>query len=122
MSIEHIIGLLIFYILLREIKLIGQLQKKGERGYIYVFTDVGLILPFLKIGKTNNVQRRMSAHRTAAPLGTLHLSFPVENMSYVESYLHDKYHMWRLKGEWFFPNPLIFIDVIFLYMYFNWRK
>ena len=59
---------------------------------------------FIKIGRTTNICRRMSALRSAAPLlegagGPVHLLFT--HPSDVEAYLHRRWGRYRADSEWY---------------------
>ena len=72
---------------------------KVDVGYVYVLkAENGLY----KIGKTHNLQSRLSNIRTASPLHLeIYRVFKCVNCGYAESDLHDFYSDFREKGEWF---------------------
>lgn len=108
-------------VLLRQVELRRNLKKRlqgGRRGYIYAFSDIGQLLPTIKIGRETEKGSRMRSHRTAAPFGCIvWCNFWVGDSVYAESYLHERYRWYRINSrfEWFFIlNPLMLIDLILL--------
>jgi hypothetical protein len=108
-------------ILLRQIELRRNLSKKaisGRRGYIYAFSDIGQIVPTLKIGRETEKGSRMRSHRTAAPFNVIvWCNFYVPDSVAAEAYLHNYYRWMRVSrhNEWFYVlNPLMLIDLIIL--------
>lgn len=95
-------------------------SSKGNEGYIYFITEWGFIAPVLKIGRTNNVSRRISSFRTGTPFGILvYLIVEAEDCVSLEAYFHKRYGWSRIRnnGEWFWITPMMFLDIIFIKAY-----
>ena len=79
------------------------LSRRGKRnGFIYFFRGDSPWL--IKIGRTNNLRTRLSAHRTANPYGVRLLSaFQTVNAVKAESVLHKMFAQSRVSpnNEWF---------------------
>lgn len=92
-------------------------EKRGRKGYIYVFTDVGQLLPVVKIGRANNPEQRLAAHKTAAPFGLfVYCIARVDDDVYTERWLHKRYDRWRVskKNEWFWMTPVMFYEFMIM--------
>lgn len=74
-------------------------MTKTNEGYVYLgFDDSG---SGIKIGKSNNWERRMNEIRNMNPSFTVFMVFECDNMSLAEKDLHDRYANKRFSGEWF---------------------
>lgn len=124
-----LLGVYILYWFLNLIPLLRNLKTRKaykQKGYVYGFTDVGYVLPFIKIGLSKYEDSRMSSHRTAAAMGTiLYLNLEVKDRRYVESYLHTHYKLFRLKtyglidNEWFIMLPHMLLDMLVIRMVYQ---
>ena len=73
--------------------------RNDYSGYVYIITsEIGLT----KIGKTEDVKKRLSQIDGASPckVDLYHCQF-VKNSKEVESILHKRFRDKRVKGEWF---------------------
>ena len=76
-------------------------QERGKE-YVYFFSQVGQLFPSVKIGRTNDIKSRLSAHRTAAPYGlAVWLVLTVNDSTAIERELHQRHAIRRMSGEWF---------------------
>lgn len=74
---------------------------KDYFGYVYIIQQIGMD-DYYKIGKTKNIDSRLSNLKTGSPTGyTVTNSGYVKNMDKCESFLHDKYSNKRVQGGWF---------------------
>lgn len=76
------------------------MAKRRQRGYIYLgkdLSEVGLV----KIGKTNNPERRQSEIRNMNPTFHMVLVQEFQDMHSAERYFHDRYAKKRFDWEWF---------------------
>jgi hypothetical protein len=83
-----------------------------RKGYGFIYWYQGRFeisnLLLVKIGRTNNLQKRMSAAKTSNPFGIRLIGcVSVRNDVLAETYLHRKFGKYRInKGnEWFFYHP-----------------
>lgn len=114
LSVYTLLSVLIFMPFMRN-----SLRKKkgGSSGYIYYFTDIGQLLPVVKIGRTNNLKRRLREHNTGAPFGMfVYCSFLVYDDSHAERYIHTRYDHLRIRpnGEWYWLTPNVLIEILLL--------
>lgn len=68
-------------------------------------------LPFVKIGRTNNMKQRMRSAKTSNPFGIWLLGVVrVKSDVYAEKFIHDKFKRFRIsnKNEWFWYLPVCF--------------
>jgi hypothetical protein len=80
-------------------------SKRGQ-GYIYFYKGKWELPLFIKIGRSNNVYKRMLSARTANPFGIiLYGVIRVRNDIAAEAEIHRMF--WRLssKNEWFIVTP-----------------
>lgn len=125
---EIILHILLIYVAYSILVAIFRLVKdrlvfrgNWRKGYIYAFTDLGFILPVVKIGRTNDLKQRLSAHTTAAPFGLVVYSrFPVKNDVVAEKALHRRYQKVRVRnnGEWFWLTLPMFFELILLNVFY----
>jgi len=118
-SYELIAGITIVVLIFRAFKLTQWYRSnrphRKPRGYIYYFSDIGQVLPCVKIGRTNNPSNRLAAHRTGAPLGIfIWIILPVRNDRVAETFFHNRY--WRINREWFLLSPGLLFDIIVLHI------
>ena len=102
---------------LRYLRRLLKLGAKGRRGAIYGFTDLGQLMPVVKIGRAKHPQERLKAHRCAAPFGLFtYFILRVPNDRQAEYALHTLYARWRVRksGEWFWLTPLMLLDLFLL--------
>lgn len=98
-------------------RMLNRVEQRGRSGYIYAFTDIGSIVPAVKIGRESTQEQRLNAHRTAAPLGIIvFCNFYVPDAVAAEGYLHRRYYGQRLysRTEWFVLTPRLFVELILL--------
>lgn len=104
--------------LVRAVRIIimaNKIENRGTEGFIYIVSEFGQLFPVVKIGRTNNLERRFATFRTATPFFNLVLlTVSVPDMVSFEKYLHQRYRWWRIRknGEWFFLTPFMLIDII----------
>lgn len=113
--------LIIPYTLIRYFDLrynLRRMEVRGRSGFIYIFSDIGQIIPVVKIGRETSQGSRLRAHKTAAPFGMITwCNVYVSDAVAAEAYMHRRYRMWRVsnRNEWFFiVNPFTFIDILLL--------
>lgn len=69
--------------------------------YVYLIQDTS-ITGYFKIGKTNHPSRRMNEFGVKLPMDLVIVHIiPCENMSQLESRLHNRFALKRVRGEWF---------------------
>ncbi|MYE54758.1 MAG: GIY-YIG nuclease family protein [Chloroflexi bacterium] len=72
--------------------------ETGE-GYIYIIENEAFETPVVKIGKAKNLSQRINTLNTGVPLPfTCPKASKVEDMSFVEKFLHQTFH--HAKGPW----------------------
>ena len=83
----------------------GTYAKHKMAGVVYLFS-IKEMPGYYKIGKTKNVQQRLSGYNTAVPL-TIVLEYAFEHIDYelIEKKFHRAYRHKRVKGEWFLLTP-----------------
>lgn len=100
--------------------------SKSTEGYIYFISEWGFIVPVLKIGRTNNVKRRLNSFKTGTPFGIItYLIIHTKDDVKLESHLHNRYAYCRIRGsgEWFWITPAMILDMIFIRIYqMIWRR
>jgi hypothetical protein len=86
-------------------------MKKMNFGYVYFITydseEWRKVLPFVKIGFTNNLSRRMMALSTGSPVSLLLAGYiETEFPQATEEKIHGDLAVWgaRVNGEWFKVN------------------
>lgn len=97
-------------------------ERRGRKGYIYAFTDIGQLLPVVKIGRASDAHQRLSAHRTAAPFGLVtYCIAEVADDVYAEGYLHQRYAHRRIssRNEWFWMTPVMFWELVLIRVFFR---
>jgi len=91
-----------------------QVEQKGRGGYLYGFSDIGQLLPVIKIGRETEQAARLLQHRTAAPFG-LHIWFStyVPDTVYAEWFLHQRYsgQRYNKRAEWFYLTPVMWFEL-----------
>lgn len=78
------------------------MENKIKKGCVYFFKHIGLNP--IKIGYSDNESPfdRFTQFKTYAPFGAEIIGFVICEKPYeVEQYLHEKYCIYRLEGEWF---------------------
>lgn len=96
--------------------------ERGRKGYIYAFTDLGQLLPVVKIGRASDADQRLSSHRTAAPFGLIvYCIAEVADDVYAENFLHRRHASWRIssRNEWFWMTPVMFWELILIRILFK---
>lgn len=80
----------------------GEPDEEGEVVYVVHAREVGKV----KIGRTNDLRRRLSGLQTGSPvhLEVIRVYTSVDGVS--EGSLHDKFARYRLHGEWFDDSVL----------------
>lgn len=79
-------------------------RRSTRTNYIYFFRGRNENPYHIKIGRTNDLEHRMKAHRTANPYGVVILcSFATKNDVKAERFLHQYFAKDRISssGEWF---------------------
>jgi len=77
-------------------------SNRDRAGYIYLIKALGSNPTRFKIGRTNNIERRLKEIATCNPYPiTLIDSFKVEDSVLSEKSLHQKMDKYRVWGEWF---------------------
>lgn len=75
-------------------------MDQSKAGFVYVLQMEGH--PYFKIGRTNNLTRRLGQISPVLPTDlSLRLALRVGDSSWAESRLHLEFKDRRLKGEWF---------------------
>lgn len=75
-------------------------RLRGSVGYLYAFGCEGHI----KLGKSQNPERRLEQLSTAAPQPITKLLIrrvPACSLAYTEAWLHQRFADYRVHGEWF---------------------
>jgi hypothetical protein len=75
----------------------------GGNGFVY-FAQCGVGGP-VKIGFTNNIERRISTLQSGCPIPLRVIGVIVRAGEIDESILHDHFEDCRMHGEWFWPSP-----------------
>jgi len=84
-------------------------------GYIYAFSDIGIILPVVKIGRSADQNSRLRSHRTAAPFGIfVWWNVKVPDEVHGERVFHDHYAGLRYHLEWFLFSPKMLVEFILI--------
>lgn len=95
-------------------------KHRKRQGYIYVFADIGQVVPAVKIGRGSDDRSRLRSHQTAAPFGLLTIAnFRVNDAVYVEKVLHYRYRQTRVskRNEWFLVlTPVMMYELFFMRM------
>lgn len=87
-------------------------KMRGRAGWVYGFTDYGIWIPTVKIGRGSNEFDRLRAHRTAAPFGLkVYFNIPVPDAVWAEEYLHQRYAHLRFNLEWFAVTPVMWFEM-----------
>ncbi|AXF52842.1 MAG: hypothetical protein [Podoviridae sp. ctdb7] len=85
---------------------ISEIDKVHLRDHASDFTNIYFILcsatGAIKIGRAENVQRRMAALQISTP-GTLRLLGSFRAHLTFENFLHSLFSVHRVRGEWFRP-------------------
>lgn len=79
-------------------------KVSGKTGTIYVMAGGDAC----KIGMTTNLRQRFSDLSFASPVPLRVVAsnvVPLAGLAYAESWLHQKFADWRIKGEWFRIDP-----------------
>lgn len=91
----------LFYALLVKLQMEKREKIEGEtnkiKEFVYVFKDD----KYYKIGKTNNIQNRLNAFKTANIDIEAVMTIQVENAIQFETCLHNYFHDKWVDGEWF---------------------
>lgn len=90
---------------------------RGRGGYLYSFTDRGLLVPVQKVGRATTLDSRLSQHRTSAAFGILiWFAFEVPDAVAAEAYLHYRWRSTRIRtsAEWFYFSIGTLSEVILL--------
>ena len=79
-------------------------RKNNRSGYGYVYFYRGAWelnnLPFVKIGRTNNIKKRLAASKTSNPFGIWLLAVVrVKDDVSAESLIHKKFSKWRISKK-----------------------
>lgn len=87
--------------------------SRRNYGFIYFYRGKWELtnLLLVKIGRTNNIEKRISASKTSNPFGIWLLGvIRVQNDVYAETLIHRKFQKWRIskKNEWFFYPAIMF--------------
>ena len=93
-------------------------EVRGRDGFIYVFSQVGQIVPVIKVGRETTKGSRIASHKTASPFGVfVWCTIPVKDAVYAERIFHERYSRYRVtrSNEWFYLfSPLMFIELLLL--------
>jgi hypothetical protein len=87
----------------------GVNKRVKRTQYVYAYRGYGEGKQYIKIGRTNNLDARMSSARTANPKGVeIVMVCRVRNAIEAEGYLHNRFDRYRLRGnEWFVSSQLV---------------
>jgi hypothetical protein len=112
-AVSGVVAVWNVYRISRECRRIRQ-RKRG--GYVYIFYDVGQLIPVIKIGRGSNATDRLRAHRTAAPFGLVTLAnIRVRDAVHAEAALHRRYQRVRVsaRNEWFLVlTPVMVFELV----------
>lgn len=64
----------------------------------------------IKIGRSSRPNKRFTTLQTANPY-QLYLLGIIKGDESVEKYLHDKFQQYRIRGEWYAPDPQFLIEL-----------
>jgi hypothetical protein len=79
--------------------------KDPKRQQVYILKN--LMTEYIKIGVTNNIDRRRAQLETASgcDIEVVFLAPLADNSRCVEHELHEEFKEYRLRGEWFNVDP-----------------
>jgi len=81
-----------------------------EQEYVYAIAHPH---GYIKIGRSNDPQKRLQAHQTSTPYDLwLLASLPVEDSQEIESELHELFEEKQVSGEWFELNYDDYDDIV----------
>jgi hypothetical protein len=122
-----ILAIILFAVYLFRVRRLRGLYRQAigatnkGRGYIYVFRGRYGHFFWVKIGRANNVYRRMKEHRTSAsPFGVEIIAvIKVRNDKAAEAYIQDLFDFEHLKTEtngdewyWYSPRMMEYFHIV----------
>lgn len=90
---------LIAFKILKENENIKDLELTNIKDYVYLIGHSHL--PFVKIGKTSNINKRLMELQTSSPYKLEVILLLKDKDKKLENYLHKTFSEYRLRGEWF---------------------
>lgn len=108
------------------LKCLNTRKRTKRSGYVYAFTDIGQLLPLVKIGLASDDTGRLLSHKTAAPLGiVVFYNTRVIDRVHAERTLHGLNPLTRIKNltlgkinnEWFILTPDMVLDICVIRLY-----